>query len=112
MVINEQNIRNVSRSLHALSVGFADMAKKLEEMYVIFKGITKESDGNVPDDPQIMEAITDTRRQEIYDKCITHAYELLGFTSDDRITSLTDLYQEFLDSQNEDESTNDNSNTD
>ena len=81
MTVDETNLIVIERSLKAL---IASYEEKQKETVMVLNGFSKISlkDGNLPIDADTGQAITQARRDEVYDKCIPVANELLGIVEE------------------------------
>ena len=81
MTVDETNLIVIERSLRAL---IASYEEKIQKTTMVLKGFSKISlkDGSLPTDGDTGQVITQARRDEVYDKCISLANELLGIVEE------------------------------
>ena len=81
MTVDETNLIVIERSLKALISSYEEKQKKA---IMVLSGFSKISlkDGNLPTDADTGQVITQARRDEVYDKCISVANELLGIVEE------------------------------
>ncbi len=82
MVVNDANLDLIVNSLRALNATHREKLILSENLLSAFKKIQLDSDGNIPIDKDTDQTMTQARRDEIYDKCISTANEFLGIDSD------------------------------
>ena len=77
MAVNEENIPVLIRSLTAIYAGWSEKAATANRIAQAMQKI-KKIDGQNPPDPDTGQIMTDARRDEIYDKCIGPARDLMS----------------------------------
>ena len=77
MAVNEDNLDVLIRSLKAHIVTLQNQARTAEGVLIGLRKI-RQIDGANPTDADTGQVMTDTRRDEIYDKCLPVANEILG----------------------------------
>ena len=78
MVVDEENLIVVMRSLHALVSGYAKKQVDAGELLVGLQKIKLNDDGSIKTDKDTGQAMTQARRDEIYDKCLPIINDILA----------------------------------
>ena len=76
MTVNEEQLLQIIRTLRAGYIGMEEKAKEMKKLADVFSKIELEN-GNPKTDEDTNQPMTQTRRDEIYDKCIQEAKRLL-----------------------------------
>lgn len=104
MAVNEENLKVLIVSLYALYEGFKEKSEQTANIIRSFKKIelVKEegsSSSSLPIDADTGQTITQDRRDEIYDKCIGSANELLGLNQEEESSDEEEEEQEESDEE-------------
>ncbi len=81
MVVNEDNLIVLLRSINALIAGYNEQKNQAITLNYGLKKIQLKN-GELPFDQDTGQTMTQARRDEIYDKCLDAANDLLGIDSD------------------------------